>query len=96
MILSTTRGQCNYNERLADNTRSNEIFTFETKDRGLGMLKKMLFGFGKTVGDQAGMGTLGLMLGELSIVKSFYGKLSISIGNIYNIFSRKPLSRLRK
>ncbi|CAG7892071.1 unnamed protein product [Brassica rapa] len=90
---SRIRGQCDYVQRLADDavyagTLGNETFTFETGDGGIGMLKNVLFGVGKTVAGMAtGMGTLGLSLGELSIIKSIGTKFSICVGN-FNYISQ--------
>lgn len=84
---SKRKEQCNYSQRLADNamyegTLGIETFTLGTRDTGMGELKNVLFGFGKTVmGDPAREGTLRLNLGELSIVKSVGEKISICIEN---------------
>ncbi|KFK43380.1 hypothetical protein AALP_AA1G118600 [Arabis alpina] len=91
---SKIRGQCDYNKTLADKSSYIGTFGIETftfGKRGLGILKNVLFGFGKTIdGPQAGMGSLGLQLGEdWSIVNSFERKFSICIESFNDIGDQK-------
>ncbi|CAA7060002.1 unnamed protein product [Microthlaspi erraticum] len=91
---SKTRGQCTYRQELEDKvvyegTLGTETFAFETGDGESGILKNVVYGFGKTVGGRrVGSGTLGLNLGVLSITKSFGLKFSICLGN-FNYIRRE-------
>ncbi|RID73827.1 hypothetical protein BRARA_B00953, partial [Brassica rapa] len=79
---SRIRGQCDYVQRLADDA------VYADGRWGNRHVKNVLFGVGKTVAGMAtGMGTLGLSLGELSIIKSVGTKFSICVGN-FNYISQ--------